>query len=387
MQKILLMNALFKPNIGGIENSLVEIANVLYNAGYQVDIFCSDRNNENNESLEMFESHEEYNIYRYKYNFGRISTLKNSLSSLKALKRVKKDNKYSYIVSRNYFLVIVGRLTGLKGIKYIAPQVNYHSYKGSKDKVLTVSTVSKIAKSTLQWLSFLLAKEVFVFSESMVKQVTQASLGIITPKLVEPGVNFQRFSIATSIEKINLRSKYGIPENSKVILALGRFSDIKQFDLAILAMNQLQDSLLILVGSGPELKTYQDLIISHGLKDKVKVFEATNNPEEFYKISDTFLMTSRYESFGQTILEAAISGLQIVAFNQASGVNTNVENMLLGCDGVYLVDDQSPKSLATAIFSSFKDKEIERPDYIKNQNLITERYSWNKFISGLCIVI
>lgn len=387
MQKILLMNALFKPNIGGIENSLVEIANVLYNAGYQVDIFCSDRNNENNESLEMFESHEEYNIYRYKYNFGRISTLKNSLSSLKALKRVKKDNKYSYIVSRNYFLVIVGRLTGLKGIKYIAPQVNYHSYKGSKDKVLTVSTVSKIAKSTLQWLSFLLAKEVFVFSESMVKQVTQASLGIITPKLVEPGVNFQRFSIATSIEKINLRSKYGIPENSKVILALGRFSDIKQFDLAILAMNQLQDSLLILVGSGPELKTYQDLIISHGLKDKVKVFEATDNPEEFYKISDTFLMTSRYESFGQTILEAAISGLQIVAFNQASGVNTNVENMLLGCDGVYLVDDQSPKSLATAIFSSFKDKELERLDYIKNQNLITERYSWNKFISGLCIVI
>lgn len=386
MKKVLLMNVLYKPNIGGVETSIAEITNALYEAGYQTDIFCSDRNNESSVVLNLFEDNEKHNIYRYNYTFGKFSILKNILNSRKTLRIIKKENDYNFVVSRSYFLIIISWLSGIKNISYIVPEVIYYSNKGNKLDFSIMRLISKTVKVSVQLIAFLIAKDVFVFSEGMIEQVKRSTLGLVSPKIIEPGVNFKKFSIPTIVEKNCLRDLYSIQKNKKVLLALGRFSEIKQFDLIILAMAFLpKDYLLLLVGSGPELKNYQDLISENGLENKILLFDSTNNPEHFYKISDIFLMTSRYESFGQTILEAAMSGLQIVAFNRKSGVNTNIEDMLSGCKGTHLVSVQSSEVLAKVIISVFKNTEIKNADFVENQIIIKKRYSWNKLVSEMGI--
>jgi len=388
MKKVLLMNVLYKPNVGGIENSISEISKILIDNGYEVDILCSNRNNEDETRLEAICKKNRAKIYRYDYDYSKFSFLRNILNSKKAFKDLNDKNKYSFIISRNYFLVIVAAITGVKNIKYIPPEVSYYSKKGTKSRPSLKELSRDSIKFLLQWFALILSKDVYVLSESMFNQVRQISLRLISPEIVNPGINLERFSIPNLEEKNKLKDLYGVSKNKKNLLALGRFSEIKQFDLAILAMTLLPDDyLLILVGSGPEREKYQNIINKNNLKDRVLLFNSTTSPEDFYKMADVFLMTSRYESFGQTILEACVSGLQIISFSRKSGVNTNTELMLSECEGAYLVEEQSIDALANTIMESFENKKIAHSNFTKNQNILSKRYSWNNFVSSLNIPI
>jgi len=387
MKKILLMNVLYKPNIGGVENSLSEISKVLIGNGYKVDVFCSNRNNEDDTHLDLICKKDSTEIYRYNYEYGKLSFFKNILNSRKALRELTDENKYSFIISRNYFLTIVAATAGVKNVKYVPPEVSYYSNKGLKATSLK-KLGSDNAKFLLQLSAPILSKDVYVLSESMFNQIRQISLKLITPKVVNPGINLERFSLPSLEEKNKLKDFYGISKNKKLLLALGRFSEVKQFNLAISTMALLpSDYLLILVGSGPERENYQNIINNNNLKDRVLLFNSTTSPENFYKMADVFLMTSKYESFGQTILEACVSGLQIISFSRKSGVNTNIELMLSECEGIYLVEEQSTDALANTIIQSFENKKIEHSGIIKNQNILSKRYSWNNFVSSLNIPI
>lgn len=382
------MNVLYKPNIGGIENSISEISKVLIQQGYAVDILCSNRNNEDDSRLDLFCNIDGANVYRYEYAYKGLAFIKNVLNSRKSVRSLTNKNEYSFVISRNYFLVIVAAMSGLKNIKYIPPEVSYYSKKGEQTKLTFYNLVSDSVKFSLQWSALMIAKDVVVLSESMFEQVKKISLGMVLPKIANPGVNLQRFSIASLEEKKRLKNSYGIPQDKKILLALGRYSDVKQFDLAIMAMTKLpSDMLLIVVGSGPELKKYQDIVVKNNLKDKVLLLKSTTSPESFYKMADVFLMTSRYESFGQTILEACVSGVQIVGFNRKSGANTNIESMLSGCEGVYFVEQQSVDALVSVIKKSLYNIDRSSFYFIKNQKLLHERYSWKNFISQLGIAI
>ncbi|WP_201610404.1 glycosyltransferase [Psychrobacter submarinus] len=376
------MNVLYKPNIGGIENSISEISKVFIRQGYEVDILCSDRNNEDDSHLDLFCGIDGATIYRYEYAYKGLSFIKNVLNSRKSIRKLTNKNDYSFVISRNYFLVIVAAMSGLKNIKYIPPEVSYYSKMGEQTKLTFHKLVSDSVKFSLQWSALMIAKDVIVLSESMFDQVKRISLGMVLPRIANPGVNLQRFSIASLEEKKRLKNLYDIPQNKKILLALGRYSDVKQFDLAIMAMTKLpSDMLLIVVGSGPELKKYQDIVIKNNLKDKVVLLNSTTSPESFYKIADVFLMTSRYESFGQTILEACVSGVQIVGFSKKSGANTNIESMLSECKGVYFVDEQSSVALARAVEKSFLDNQSLHAIFSHNQKILKRKYSWTKFVS------
>lgn len=390
MKKILLMNVLFKPNIGGIENSLSEIAEVLVKNNFSVDILCSNRNNNTDDMLCFYEKLANYNIYRYEYSFSKLSFIYNIINASKLIKKLSKENKYSYIISRSFFLVIVAYLTGIRNIKYIAPEVSFFSNKGESINSTLKTKIFSQCRSSLQTLAFVLAKEVFVFSDTMLEQVTKTTFGLAKPIKVEPGINLKRFNPPTQEDKIALRDEFNIPYDKKVILCLGRFSKIKQFDIAIDSMNYLKDDdyLLLFVGSGPERKGYEKIIKANNLQSKVKIFNSTSEPEKLYKLSDVFLMTSRYESFGQTILESYVSGLKVIAFSKASGVNTNIEKILFNCTDSYLVDQQSAINLAQTIHKAF-DTKYSRLSTKRNQEIsyLKRRYSWDKFISNIGISI
>jgi len=67
---------------------------------------------------------------------------------------------------------------------------------------------------------------------------------------------------------------------------------------------------LVIVGSGPEEKKLKS--IAGKMKDNI-IFEPwTNNLSSYYKTASLFLLTSNYEGFARTVIEASASSCPIV---------------------------------------------------------------------------
>lgn len=116
---------------------------------------------------------------------------------------------------------------------------------------------------------------------------------------------------ASKIEKAS-----SIPVPSKKLLTLARVcEDQKNFKAMVEVMALLPaDYSLDIYGDGSEQEV-SDLkaLIQHD--NRITYQGSSNKVEEIYKEYSLFLMTSRYEGFGQTLVEARSQGLPIILFD------------------------------------------------------------------------
>ncbi|OHA97135.1 MAG: hypothetical protein A3C63_01805, partial [Candidatus Zambryskibacteria bacterium RIFCSPHIGHO2_02_FULL_39_82] len=113
--------------------------------------------------------------------------------------------------------------------------------------------------------------------------------------------------IKNSAISINLRQKY--PDRF-IILMASRVTKEKNIILAIKLVSSLiranKRIVLLIVGDGPEKKTLQ--LYAKDMGGYV-VFEPwTLDLTSYYKTADVFLLTSQYEGYGMTLIEAGASG-------------------------------------------------------------------------------
>lgn len=131
----------------------------------------------------------------------------------------------------------------------------------------------------------------------------------ILPIFVDTG------SIKNAPIKADLRKKY--PQFDFIILMASRFSKEKNIELAIEAMADIVKRFpktgLVIVGDGPEEKNYELRIKNYGLENNVIMENWTNEPASYYKTTDLFLLTSNYEGYGRTLVEAAAAGCKIIS--------------------------------------------------------------------------
>jgi glycosyltransferase involved in cell wall biosynthesis len=118
-------------------------------------------------------------------------------------------------------------------------------------------------------------------------------------------------------ELMNNAEKY--PESShsgSSILMLSRFSKEKRIDLALKVFKKVSEkeknAEMTIVGSGGEKGKIKRMIMEFGLSLKIKLLEWESEPLKLYKSHDIFLLTSEYEGYGMTLIEAAASGIPIV---------------------------------------------------------------------------
>lgn len=130
-------------------------------------------------------------------------------------------------------------------------------------------------------------------------------------KIISNAIDISLFSPSTN--KKEIRSKYGIPLNKIVLIAVGRLVDVKQ-PLKIIKMHeQLSknlDCFLVLVGDGPLRKSLENYV-RHQKINGVKFTGNINreNLPEFYNSADYYVMASKYEGLPVTLLEAMSCGL------------------------------------------------------------------------------
>jgi len=146
------------------------------------------------------------------------------------------------------------------------------------------------------------------------------------PIVISNGIDLERFSAIHEFpgEKELLRQKYGLDSSRPIILYVGRVDTDKQVDLLIqtaaLAMRSV-DAQLLVVGSGRRLphiiKLAKDLGIQQWCHFPGFVSPLGDLPG-LYRLGAVFCTTSVVEIQSSVVLEAAATGLPIVAFRASS---------------------------------------------------------------------
>jgi len=143
-----------------------------------------------------------------------------------------------------------------------------------------------------------------------------------------------------------------------VIVAAGRLAAVKNFPLLVEAVALLRHEMpasLFILGEGDQEAELRRLIHDRGLDDSVHLCGFRTNPWSYIARADVFALTSRYEGFGNVIVEAMACGVPVVA---TSSPGTR-EIVTSGANGL-LVDDHDPAAFAAALASLLTDAALRQ---------------------------
>ncbi|XQW85922.1 glycosyltransferase [Thalassotalea piscium] len=393
LPSILITSNLYKPNIGGVENSLTHLADAYITLGYQPIIVASDINSTTNEVLPFYEEVNGTFIYRYstktKFTFLGVKLplmLSVIFNAIVLYKKIHQEYKPHITITRYHFNQLLAKTAGLSNIIYLVPGVVkfQNTSKNIADSNVK-SYVKRLYHMGLQYLALRLSDRVSVFSNNMIDQVNAVKKQKFKPLLTKPGVDGNRFFPKTYQEKLLLRDKLDLKCDGKVFLCIGRFVKAKGIDIAIKAFAQKKSSgdHLWVVGDGPLSHDYQELVEGLGLTQHVKFLGVQEKPENFYSAADFFIMSSIYEPLGQTILEAMSSGLPVLAFKPGKDVNT-ASNELMTDEHCLYIDDLDITQMAAAI-DEVVNWQQEKYQKVSNhcRNHVLANYTWASLATNL----
>jgi len=161
--------------------------------------------------------------------------------------------------------------------------------------------------------------------------------------------------------------------DSKTIVAMGRLSYQKGFDLLITAFSNLSkyhpDWKLVIYGEGEQRKVLEKQVIKLNLESKVLLPGRVKNSYKYLQHADLFVLSSRYEGFPNVLLEAMNCGLPVISFDCPSGPREIIRD---GVDGV-LVPAENVDALSHAMQELMEDQ-IKRTRIATKALEVQERF-------------
>ena len=142
--------------------------------------------------------------------------------------------------------------------------------------------------------------------------------------MIPPGYDDNRFFPISPATRQTIRQRLGF--EGKVVLAIGRLAHNKGYDLLIesfaVVAQRIPDAVLYLAIGGTEINAKEQKLLDElkalaaklGLTDKVKFggYVADADLADYYRAADVFVLSSRYEPFGMTAIEAMACGTPTV---------------------------------------------------------------------------
>ena len=144
----------------------------------------------------------------------------------------------------------------------------------------------------------------------------------LAPKVVSNGLDLQTFHPPPSSDDGSAsRQKWNLPPRVPLLLHIGRLDPDKSVDQVIRAAAQPireSEAHLVIVGDGCEKQSLIQLCRELGVENRVHFpgfVTVEDGLPEIYRMADVFITASAIETQGLVLLEAAASGLPIVAVN------------------------------------------------------------------------
>ena len=249
-------------------------------------------------------------LYR---NLVRVFSLRN------IIKQERPDIALSLMWSCNVLLSLAS--SGIAGLTTIGsehthpPKANIGILWGGIRKLLygRLSAVTALTNQTAIWI----------------KENTSAKRVAVIPNAIKWPM--------PKAEPILSPAERGFRSGDKIIVAVGRLVKLKQMNALIDAFSMVcsdyPDWRLAILGEGPERTALENQISSEGLGDRIALVGMVGNVGEWYELADLCVMTSKYEGFGNTLIEALSYGVPVLSFDCDTGPREIIRD---GIDG-YLV--------------------------------------------------
>lgn len=377
-ERVLLCNTRFEPHVGGVETSLRELARALEARGHAVCIVAGDAHPAGTPRPPRLDHAYGAEVHRYRA-FPRALAPVGLLGAVLVLLRLRWRVRPTRVVARHHMLVLALRLAGYRDVTYVVPtvarRVQHHTARVAPGSAEAGSVRGRIV-AVAQRLALRWSRRVVTFSDFMADLV--AAEGVPRGRIVvqPPGVDRDRFAPMDAVERRAAREALGLPRDARLALSLGRFVPEKGVDLAIDAAAALAERwTLVVVGDGPERATIERHLAGLPANVRVLVRPRTSEPERYLHAVDAFVLSSRYEPFGQVLLEAVASGVPVVAFARAAGVETATEELFADVPAlVRYADRLDGPSLAAAIDASH-DASLH-PAYDQQRASFLARHDW-----------
>lgn len=156
------------------------------------------------------------------------------------------------------------------------------------------------------------------------------------------------------------------------IIAVGRLTLAKGFDTLIEAFEIVSKSIptarLSILGDGELRDSLLLKAKEKNIDNKINILGFDENPYPYYYYSDTYVLSSRWEGFPNTLLEALACEAKVVTTACKSGPKEIIEDNKYGI----LVEVNNPESLAYGILKSLEEdnKSNNRASVFSIENIV-----------------
>ncbi|MFN6566938.1 glycosyltransferase family 4 protein [Dendronalium sp. ChiSLP03b] len=338
---------------GGAERVMSIMANYWVAKGWQITLLTFESQKNNEFYLDTCVSYLTLGINKDSANaiIGVWNNLKRIGRLRDAIINSKPDAVISFMSTTNVLVLLATR--GLQ-IPVVVSERN---------DPLKIS-ISRSWKQLRQWT--------YPFADRIVFQ-TKRARDYFSSKVQASGCIIPNMVLLPPIEKELSRNL--LKERS--LIAVGRLVRAKGFDLLLQAFAKLKncypDWTLTILGEGSLRPDLESLCEQLGLSDRVYLPGAVNNPYEFLKQADIFIMSSRFEGFPNALCEAMACGLPVISTDCPSGPREIIRD---GIDGI-LVPNEDVSALAAAMEQLISNEE-ERKCLAARAPEVTERFNLEK---------
>ncbi len=172
----------------------------------------------------------------------------------------------------------------------------------------------------------------------------------------------------------SVREIAGIPEDARIVVAVGRFSPEKGMDMLIeafaLLICQVKNVHLLLVGDGQEGPALDAQVVRHGLTGIVHFLGYSATPGDYVAEADVVALPSRSEGIPNVVLEAMAMGKPVVA-TTVGGVPEIIEDGMSG----RLVPPEQPVLFAHGLADVLTDQELYQRFAVEGKRRVQEFFS------------
>lgn len=352
--------AIFLPSLeaGGAERMSVILANAFARRGYAVDVllararghFCRGLSNE-------ITIHD----MRAARTFGALPGL------VRYLRRERPAALLATLSNANVVALLAARLSGVRTRVVIREACTLSTIEGEP---ALKTYVARLMRWTYSW-----ADSIVVISDGVGDDLV-SFLGVSRNRMktiYNPAIT--RDFDARSREPVD--HPWLAPGAPPLIVAVGRLTTQKDFPTLVRAFSRVRtrsQARLMIIGEGKDRVALEALVKSLGLQDQVDLLGFVDNPWRYMRAAAVFVMSSRWEGFGNVLVEAMACGVPVVSTDCPSGPREILEGGRWGA----LVPVGDSRALCAAILTQIESKPPRGMfDYVMkrfHEDAIVDRY-------------
>lgn len=178
-------------------------------------------------------------------------------------------------------------------------------------------------------------------------------------RVVPLSIDLSQVKKPSYADRLNTRKRYGLGEDEQVVLFAGRLVYYKGLEYLIEAVRELNVKLLI-AGDGPLRPSLESRISDSGTASKIQILGRVSDDElaVLYSASDVFVLPSiaSSEAFGLVQLEAMARGLPVIN----TSLPTGVPSVSLDGETGITVPPRDAQSLRNAISRIVFDSQLKK---------------------------